>query len=58
VIRKVYEIDARPCPECGSPDKVVAFRMCFSVVDRIIDHLKLTLLAPISNGGEEGNIGP
>jgi hypothetical protein len=58
VIRKVYEIDPMPCPECGSLDKVVAFPMCFSVVDRIIDHLKLTLLAPISNGGEEGSIGP
>jgi len=33
------------CPKCGGSMKVVAFLTDFSVVDRIIDHLKLTFAA-------------
>jgi hypothetical protein len=33
------------CPKCGGSMKVVAFLTDFSVVDRIIDHLKLTFFA-------------
>jgi hypothetical protein len=45
MIRKVYEVDPMLCPKCGGTMKVVAFLTDFSVVDRIIDHLKLTFVA-------------
>jgi hypothetical protein len=43
--RKVYEIDPLLCPQCGGTMKVIAFLTDFSVVDRIINHLKLTFVA-------------
>jgi hypothetical protein len=45
MIRKVYEVDPLLCPECGGTMKVIAFLTDHSVVDRIIDHLKLTFVA-------------
>jgi len=45
MIRKVYEVDPMICPKCGGTMKVVAFIAEHAVVDRIIDHLKLTLVA-------------
>ena len=45
MIRKVYEVDPMVCPKCGGQMKVVAFITEFSVVDRIINHLKLTFVA-------------
>jgi hypothetical protein len=33
------------CPQCGGRMKVIAFLTDFSVVDRIINHLKLTFVA-------------
>jgi len=45
MIRKVYEIDPMLCPKCGGRMKVVAFLTEYAVVDRIIDHLKLTFVA-------------
>ncbi len=33
------------CPKCGGRMKVIAFLSDFSVVDRIINHLKLTFAA-------------
>jgi uncharacterized protein (UPF0212 family) len=45
MIRKVYEVDPMTCPKCGSRMKVVAFITEHAVVDRIIDHLKLTFTA-------------
>jgi len=45
MIRKVYEVDPMVCPKCGGSMKVVSFLTDFSVVDRIIDHLKLTFVA-------------
>jgi hypothetical protein len=44
-IRKVYEVDPLVCPKCRGTMKVVAFLTDFSVVDRIINHLKLTFIA-------------
>jgi hypothetical protein len=43
--RKVYEVDPMLCPQCGGQMKVIAFLTDFSVVDRIINHLKLTFVA-------------
>jgi len=45
MIRKVYEVDPMICPKCGGLMKVVAFITEYTVVDRIIDHLKLTFIA-------------
>jgi hypothetical protein len=56
MIRKVYEVDPMVCPKCGGRMKVVAFitevalmeamrTSKAAVVDRIIDHLKLTFVA-------------
>jgi len=45
MIRKVYEVDPMVCPQCGGTMKVIAFLTDYAVVDRIIDHLKLTFLA-------------
>ncbi|MFZ2055096.1 MAG: acid--CoA ligase [Candidatus Aminicenantales bacterium] len=40
MIRKVYEVDPMVCPQ-----KVIAFLTDYAVVDRIIDHLKMTFVA-------------
>jgi len=45
MIRKVYEVDPILCPKCGGQMKVIVFLMDFSVVNRIIGHLKLTFVA-------------
>jgi hypothetical protein len=45
MIRKVYEVDPLACPRCGRRMKVVAFITEYAVVDRIVDHLKLTFAA-------------
>jgi hypothetical protein len=45
MIRKVYEIDPMICPRCGRRMKVIAFLTDYAVVDRIINHLKLTFVA-------------
>jgi len=45
VIRKVYEIDPPLCPSCGGQMLVIAFITHYPVVDRIINHLKLTFVA-------------
>ena len=45
MIRKVYEVDPMLCPKYGGRMKVIAFLTDFSVVDRIIGHLKLTFVA-------------
>ena len=45
MIRKVYEVDPLLCPQCGATMKIIAFITDYAVVDRIIDHLKLTFVA-------------
>ena len=45
MIRKVYEADPLLCPQCGRTMKVIAFLTDYAVVDRIINHLKLTFVA-------------
>jgi len=45
MIRKVYEVDPMLCPHCGATMKVIAFLTDYKVVDRIINHLKLTFVA-------------
>ena len=45
MIRKVYEVDPLLCPQCGGQMRIIAFLTDFSVVDRIINHLKLVFVA-------------
>jgi hypothetical protein len=45
MIRKVYEVDPMTCPRCRGQMKVISFLIDYAVVDRIIDHLKLTFVA-------------
>ena len=45
MIRKVYEVDPLRCPQCGGQMRIIAFLTDHSVVDRIINHLKLTFIA-------------
>ena len=45
MIRKIYEVDPLVCPECGGRMKIVAFITDYSVLDRIINHLKLRFIA-------------
>jgi len=45
MIHKVYEVDPLNCVKCGGTMKIIAFLTDYSVVDRIINHLKLTFVA-------------
>ncbi len=45
MIRKVYEVDPLTCPKCGGKMRVIAFLTDYAVVDKIINHLKLTFVA-------------
>jgi len=45
MIRKVYEVDPLTCVKCGGTMCVIAFLTDWAVVDRIVDHLKLTFVA-------------
>jgi len=45
MIRKVFEVDPLNCPSCGSQMRIITFITDYAVVDRIINHLKLTFVA-------------
>jgi len=45
MIKKVYEVNPLTCPECQAEMRIIAFLTDYAVVDRIIDHLKLTFVA-------------
>jgi hypothetical protein len=45
MIRKVYEVDPLVCPQCGGPMKIISFLTDCAIVDRIINHLRLTFVA-------------
>jgi len=45
MIRKVYEVDPIVCPQCGGTMKIIAFLTDYAVVDKIINHLKLSFVA-------------
>jgi len=45
MIRKVYEVEPMLCPKCGAQMRIIAFLTDYSMVDRIINHLKLTFVA-------------
>jgi hypothetical protein len=45
MVRKVYEVDPMVCPHCGGTMRVVAFLTDYALVDRILNHLKLTFVA-------------
>ncbi|MGB8953404.1 MAG: hypothetical protein WCC06_12155 [Candidatus Aminicenantales bacterium] len=45
MIRKVYEVDPLISPQCQGKMRIIAFLTDYAVVDRIINHLKLTFVA-------------
>ena len=45
MFRKVYEIGPMVCPKSGGTMKIIAIITEYAVVDRIIDHQKLTFVA-------------
>ena len=45
MIKKVYEIDPLICPKCGGTMRIISFIKDHKVIDKIIDHLKLTFKA-------------
>ena len=45
MIKKVYEIDPLICPKCGGTMHIISFIEDYKVIDKIIDHLKLTFKA-------------
>jgi len=45
MIRKVYEVNPLRCPRCQGEMRIIAFLSDCAVVDRIINHLKLTFVA-------------
>jgi hypothetical protein len=45
MIRKVYEVDPLVCPQCGGQMRVISFITDYAVVDRIVNHLKLSFVA-------------
>ena len=45
MIKKVYQIDPLICPQCGGRMTIISFIEDHKVIDKIIDHLKLTFIA-------------
>jgi len=45
MIRKVYDVSPLVCPKCLGQMRIIAFLTDYSVVDRIINHLKLVFVA-------------
>ena len=45
MIKKVYEVDPLMCPKCGGQMSIISFIEDHKVIDKIIDHLKLTFMA-------------
>ena len=45
MIRKVFEVDPLTCPQCGGQMRIISFLTDYAVVDRIINHLKLSFVA-------------
>lgn len=45
MIRKVYEVDPLICPKCAGQMRIISFIEDHKVIDKIIDHLKLTFAA-------------
>jgi len=57
--RKAFEVNPLTCPRCGGTMKVISFLTDYAVVDRIINHLKLTFFAERTpscrlSGGPDG----
>ncbi len=45
MIKKVYEVDPLLCPKCGGQMSIITFIEDHTVIDKIINHLKLTFMA-------------
>jgi hypothetical protein len=45
MIRKVYELNPLSCPQCQGEMRIIPFLKDYAVIDRIINHPKLTFHA-------------
>jgi hypothetical protein len=45
MIRKVYEVDPLRCPKCKGRMHIIALLTDYAVVDKIINHLKLSFVS-------------
>jgi hypothetical protein len=45
MIRKAYEVDPLLCPSCGGKMPIISSIEDHKVIDKIIDHLKLSFIA-------------
>jgi hypothetical protein len=45
MIKKVYEVDPLLCPKCRGQMSIISFIEEHKVIDKIINHLKLTFMA-------------
>jgi len=45
MIKKVYEVDPLLCPSCAGRMRIIAFIENHAIIDKIINHLKLTFAA-------------
>jgi hypothetical protein len=45
MIRRVYEVNPLSCPKCQGEMRIISFLTDYAVVDRIINHVKLTFVA-------------
>jgi len=45
MIKKVFEVDPLLCPKCGGQMSIIAFIEDHKVIDKIINHLKLSFMA-------------
>ena len=44
-VHPTFEVDPLTCPKCQGKMCIIAFITDYAVVDRIINHLKLTFMA-------------
>jgi hypothetical protein len=56
LIKRVYEVDPLTCPSCGSEMKAIAFITNYEVIDRIIHHLRLTLVMSYTSCKSENGV--
>ena len=47
LLKRVFEIDLEPCPNCGGELKIIVAILKSAVIERILTHLGLQARAPL-----------